>query len=1505
MAIIKLNANGFNIVTSRRDSDVNPFLDRIATERLMSSGSNALGNSDVGYLPRKVEEAIRIISPFVQYSKLTSQQNEMFTSARDAIAEAAQKASSQLNMNALSNGSVSNAPAPPSAPLNTSQAVVQQIRAATGSSFTGFYADIRNGELALGADSPLDVTNVDFNDANSVSDYFNDIQKYANQINIRDHVGYNTAELFTGEQELMILLHTENQEFYGAYIEKFEKQISDNFQRELASLQQNARSLGFTGNVKNVTELESFKNTLSGASKYQVQKLIDATTGKANQVDQYILGRIHNGDIDIQKIVATGQFNGVDLDIESQAAFRALAVYANTDAIATGYHNDILADIGFQSNTSNIDLNNITQVKGRVKEFETALSQAGFGAIGTKVLKEVPLKQLRTLDMSQYPEKVQKVLSQYTALREHADTLQKISNAKRGMARSAIAVTRKALGDSDISNGIGQIYSTYKNAEFAMKTAARSVNAIQKFDKFLQNHLQNHPKLMQAYQKMRQPIADAYNSTKNFIQNIKNRLPNSSGTNASSTTSTSVTTQAQNSAQRQATRSAKQTTRNAKSAQNKLIKQAGKRPNPNAQNIAKTSQNNITSNANPRLSNAQNASKTARTGGVNNSGVQSLANTSKATNVANASQGANMANVAQSANVSANAATTASTSASAAGTAGGLSAGTIALIVIVVLLVFGAISIYIGMLADMVGQTVASLDDSLLSINWPWAATEDQIQNTFMSTIDSLKEEEAKSKDITSQVEKLGTFHSGLTPSSSTESSGVTWGREPFIYNSEESTADNTHYIFLDGDKEPINEYTTIKWVISMAHAFTYHIDYKEQLKDFAIYSVGLYNYLNTSTVEAKISFCEGEGTYTYYCNTPETNSPLYKNIVNTHKYHYVTSDEKINGRTLAVDEDELLYIVNGTIVPHTNYGCVRYVYDAQHKTATKYVNGSSPSTWNISVVSLFNNSDSWKNWWNQEHDKSVPNKAVRSTGKYDENGKLVYYDLAPNIAPECLSDYTASEFVNHVTYCSATDIESGKCNNSLHKLYKTVSTPITEMKYDTDDTKILRTNNGSSTYYHWTTSTPAASHSYQTVVYYSCKGHDDTTYCTDGYVILSASYTWNEAMGEYTVGYPHLYNNVIGTTPGDCDNYDSVMGYDAEEWLNDKTAAIPKRTYYYCKGHEDYTHADHTADYTACDNRSNVKTGYYNCQHEEITGYDVEKFYVDVCKGHILCSGMHYECPGHKFTYCSSHIAYTLTRETLSSEESMYSDDWEYTVSSNFLWVDTSKTYSPAKEPRDGVQSLARKDWAKWGKWEKEAAMLIFSSDWYLNYGLGLADFVGAQASQHEILCIKEQYNIVDAEMSDILRAYLDTAFYSIGRIGYFPGDMAVCGGYDGNNFNTTVPEDERQFDNHGVLVGVHGLDSIYYADWVYRTTRNDATTALLTNPAEQVSRVTELVTSSTPAGAPIVCKDASGINRTGILVGVKNGQITYIGMGMGNWVTLVTEPIGNWYTAQTLWQD
>ena len=248
-----------------------------------------------------------------------------------------------------------------------------------------------------------------------------------------------------------------------------------------------------------------------------------------------------------------------------------------------------------------------------------------------------------------------------------------------------------------------------------------------------------------------------------------------------------------------------------------------------------------------------------------------------------------------------------------------------------------------------------------------------------------------------------------------------------------------------------------------------------------------------------------------------------------------------------------------------------------------------------------------------------------------------------------------------------------------------------------------------------------------------------------------------------------------------------------------------------------------------------------------------------------------------------------------------VFNYDWSYTIKRPanqdwaWLWIKEETTYTPNKSPKNGWVSLAKANWAGWVPSNVELMNNILTDDWYLKYGYGIANFDGAEISPSEKRMYMEKFDIKPSETTEELMNNLNFAFDSIGRIAYYPGDRAEYPEYDErNNFYTSAPEIiiERR-DSKGQLKGTyalatHGLDSKYYADWVYMSTHEGRKNDILRADTHNFHTCSFKVTSSTLPGTPIVKHGSNA--QTGILIGVEGNRITYIGINENGWVSVIT---------------
>lgn len=1039
-----LNTNGFSLISNTGGTGIASQLSKNITREIAMSGYGELGKQDIGWTITHAVDITRTVQSFAAIPMVDEAKHSAFAFFREAIAQSAQEQTNELIQQSTSNME--------RAGLN---------EAISGNAYTGFYSDVVSGQQAVGsllADTPnspealLNFSSVDFNNNQSVTEYLDNIREYAGTINLRNSIELNASNIQSEEYGLLILMHTENKEAYSQYIKQFESQIQQNFQKELSTLQDNVKAMGYTGNVKDLKALEAFKNTQSGANASQVQQLIDATNGKINQVDRYILARIHNGDIDIQKIIASGEFNGVKLDEKSLSAFKALNIYANSDQITTTFHNDMLEKIGFKSSMQNVDLNNLKHVTMRVKEFEKALSQAGFGAINGKALSALSIKEIRAIDLSKISDtNILNAMKQYIALRDHQEILSQAKNLMGNFRMRMVSLTRKALGDSDLSQGIGQIQSGYHNAKTALKIWNKvGAPAAKKVFKFFNKTTRALMKYMPA------PVRRAYLKNVKFMRTIVGKareLWGRAGSGARKMASEATKALTRKASAKTTQQIAKHATRAARSMERKLLLKAG-------QKVGEV---------------VRHAAHLVSSGAIGTTGAGTVGVTTAATTTTVAA--ATTTTVAAGATTTTVAAgTTAASGGWSALIGAAIAVKTISIIICII--VISMICYTVGGLLQMVGSTALELDNSLLgqilnffaNLKWPWnrTPTPEQQQNVLSYTIASLFNEQYLSTNVKHQLGEGNAFYQGGKPSQNTDSSNlsISYDSTPGFGDNEENIVKgmSTYKIMgSDGSSKtyPINEYSTVKLTIAMAHAYTYPLDTQKGLQNFSLYATGLWKHLNTTEIKCKLSFCKPGnqhskcGKLKYSCSVYDS----YGALSNT--YLYV---EQANGRVKILTDNELknglyvqpnqkyLYITSGPIQQPVKgvYSCRYYVFKPNGRDDANYDSAGDIEVFDavtkgylytlygkaaITKVSKVDASSIFKEYYDDDE--------ARTKNIYDEDGNVRYgsdgepldYKLNPNVCVACTEPnyhgkHNLTQFKRYVTVCGYNQVYSNGCNN-------------------------------------------------------------------------------------------------------------------------------------------------------------------------------------------------------------------------------------------------------------------------------------------------------------------------------------------------------------------------------------------------------------------------------------------------------------------------------------------
>lgn len=1537
---IKLEANGFSLVQGSMRHNLGKVAKMVGHETALT-GYGAFADSDIGYVATKTYETLETIRSFAAIPMADEAKHSAFAVFRDAVADEAERMAAGT-------------------PIGGNMSAATQV--GNGSAYTGFYNDLISGQMAVQSDllnndpnqieAKLDYSNVNWNDAQSKADYLSNIQEYANTAGLRDHAGLISGDPKSSANELRILLHTSNKEEYAAYIHTFESAIQQNFERELKSAQEYARQLGYQGSLSNVKDMQKFANTLNDVQKAAMENLIKMTDGSINKVDRYILARIKSGNIDIQTVLSTGTFNGVKLDDKALKAFAALNVYAHSDSIASEYLDKTLRALGEDPGKMSLNLNKLKNdkkgtyigVEKKLEQFEKALAKAGYGAFDTKTmlssngkkaksLKYMSLKQLRNIKLEMIQnEDVRNALKQYINLREHAKTLDSAAELKGNMQMRVTQLVRKALGDSDLSRGIGQIQTQIHNVNFAMKIVAKSPKFLswigdRKAFKFAGKVLKGTAKAIHTQQVkiLKTVLKDKYQILHNSPIGEAGRAARKEARAAKKTAKQTARQEAAKTkaAAKKATNAGKKhATKLAKKQEKKLLEQAGK----------------------------QAGKWTRRAGHLAQHGAIGTTGAGAAGSGAAAGAGAGAAGAG-----AAGAAGT-GTAGAAGGAAGGGALGVCALVLLIVVLVSLLCQI-IGGVCVSIGQSAAEFDNTLIGkmadwiddFRWPWdnRVRDEERENVLWYTLYTLIDEEVKASNVGTVIGSAD-FNGGYMPAvpgtegygapsfdgASTSNGGTTiatllntdkapdqlsWTKPKYNSDNIDSNAD-TYWVYTNAETgEPINEYSNIKLCLSMAHAFTYHIETKDQIEDFSTYAVGLWHYLNDVKVTANLEMCSGDGYFTYYCDQKIENSAFYSELSATHNHDseifVYNPGDKV---AITVNTPHRFYVVGGSKhLSHTaanmthQYtafnrsslgGCVYKVHN--NKTGYTYEKdrtntGLAGPSCTLSLVTA----SSLGKW--------DLNKATPITTEYvDKNGNRITYKLDPIGVKECFpsGQITATQ----ITTCGTTS----RCSNCE---IRTVYTKKTTSGYCGTTRNV---NNGTiTTTWHLSNSLKCqhGAPNHKTKSFYVCKGHDELIYC-DGYATIG--YFTRHGTGK-NVQYKHHTISHSSWTKSGCDNCTKQIVYK-------KSGGTETYELYTCNGHKNhgvftsdaeqyknvckkttYVDIDHnpsTPDVAVSEPCYETKS-YYVCNGYTKTTYTSNGQVVYLCKGHYSCpetGSEHNYCPGHKLTYCKGHISYVVSRSIINStSEAIFSDEWTHTVTGKFLWWEVNTTYTPKKyeegvSPPGGMESLARGDWDGWTDNNKELMNVMYNSDWYLSYDIGLGTFTGAQCSKYEKSHLKKQFNISPETTTEQLMMNLDFALDACGQVCYYPGDKAVAEGYSAlNRFNTAA---DVVFDDNNVQRGVHGLDPMYFADWVYRSTHGNYTHSALHS---SFHKNTTAVHIRCKAGTPIVYR-GGGDTRTGILIGAFDNEgilcIQYVGIDSGTnagggWVTVLTEPAAGWY--------
>ena len=194
---------------------------------------------------------------------------------------------------------------------------------------------------------------------------------------------------------------------------------------------------------------------------------IKALEAEIGSEKKHLFGRILTGEIDVDKVLAEGKFEGCALTEQQRQAFEVLRIYANSGAITVEIQNSLLADIGHKSKVVVMDFRNARQVSLRAREFGDALDiscptgRGSWNDLKTDdVASAIRNGRIGKTEINLWDGQ-RKAAEEYLKLRQHADNLKKSLQAARNIRsrrfRFARRLIQKATGGD---NSLVQLIDT-------------------------------------------------------------------------------------------------------------------------------------------------------------------------------------------------------------------------------------------------------------------------------------------------------------------------------------------------------------------------------------------------------------------------------------------------------------------------------------------------------------------------------------------------------------------------------------------------------------------------------------------------------------------------------------------------------------------------------------------------------------------------------------------------------------------------------------------------------------------------------------------------------------------------------------------------------------------------------------------------------------------------------------------------------------------------------------
>lgn len=656
----------------------------------------------------------------------------------------------------------------------------------------------------------------------------------------------------------------------------------------------------FCGVVSNISTPRSFKSHVSGLERIVQDEAarqlsgLSGTSSRAIQIKdaingkqfKYLTGRIRTGQIDVEAIIASGSFNGVSITPGMAQALRDINALAQMEKITAAGQNDILAKLGQPSAVASFDMMSRRQVNSRIKDFQNALERS----LGTDKLSKLSVKKLKKLNLNSFTPTQRAAIQHLTLLKEQAQALGRVGSGLTKKVGTASFIVQKLGRGSDAGRAIGEIKSTYNQSKLIFKMSFGSckiaLKGSMKTGRFVGRKVNRI-----LYRLSPAPVRRAIGSARSALSWVGTQL-------------SAIKTRAVNSVKRAAS--------GAKNA----VKRAGRAVG----SAVKSATGKVGQKVSARLATrkAKKASKKAAKR-VGKKGIFSRI---------------------------------------------GAVFKKMKMLVIKILLfalLFHFILFFFGFVLTAVNESALSLNDTLFGdianwvagLHWPWTFTEEDRESGIENTIRNLTQQEKGRFDFDDKSEYINNMNLSDILGGKTEipsflkvddgrvldeaddygdlkSATIKMNpdnaqeyREIYYYKGDDI---NDSYIWIDGDKIPINQFSTAKLIISMGHTCTYIIEEKDDLANFGEYCNAMSHVLRKEQGVMLLRTCEdGDFTISYDCTDGALRNQLEgKTVLFSEPNTTVNADASANAaKTLCVlgAESKLFPSYNN------QYGCIKEVW--------------------------------------------------------------------------------------------------------------------------------------------------------------------------------------------------------------------------------------------------------------------------------------------------------------------------------------------------------------------------------------------------------------------------------------------------------------------------------------------------------------------------------------------------------------------------------------------------